>query len=455
VRRRIAGRRKAVIAGIVGLLGGALIALPVTRATAEAVEVDLNYVCTGGVAPSSGVNLKVTMTLQTALQVGQPLDIKWGIAYKDLSRFLSPGLFQPGAQVSATGVVGVGGLWSGELESVGSRAQELLPSGGSLALPELISGMVTTTASGVISITPRRLYVDFTPPPGEKVLNDDDPSVTYDSNWADFNDRPAQNHDIHEDVHATQVNGARVDFPFTGTGVDFISEQDARAGEVQFFVDGNPGIPAKADASKDENGDPVVVQNQGNHTLWGMRGLLYGPHTLSIIKTDDKWAMVDGFRVVTEEIAEPPVQFRSTCQPVPAPAAIRVVVGGTAGSPSPDPSGSNPGSGSPSPGTGSPSPSATTTTGTDDDDDDDNLTTVVVYGTPTPTVTITLSPAPSSPQVKVTPVGGAHTGEAPETVETVPSAALLGSGGAMLFVGVFSGLALLRRRAAHAGQPED
>lgn len=444
---RGARRRKAMIAGVAGLIGGALLALPMTSARAEAVEVDLNYSCTGGVAPPGGVNLKVTLTLQTALTVGQPLDVKWGIAYKDLTRFLSPGLFQPGARVSATGVVGIGGLWSGELESLGSNEQELLQNGGQLALPGLISGAVTTTAPGVISITPRRLYVDFTPPVAETIVNDDSPTVNYDPAWTDYNDRPAHFHDIHEDVHATEADGATLTFPFTGTGVDFISEQDTRAGQVQFSVDGQPGVPATADSSKEPDGDPVVVENQGNHTLWGMRGLAYGPHTLTVTKLDSKWAMVDGFKVVTDELADPPEQFRSTCQPVPTPAAVRVVVG--AGN-----VGTSPSTGASSDPSSSSTPNASVTpsssgSGTVDQDTVNPLTSVVVLGSPTPTATVTLTPTPTAAQVKVTPKGGAATGEAPEQ-ERASAALFVGSGGAMLFVGLFSGVALLRRRAAHA-----
>ncbi|MFF3664060.1 hypothetical protein [Microtetraspora malaysiensis] len=450
---------------VLGGLGCGLLSAP-GSAAAEAVEVDLDYVCTNGVARTP-VNLEVTLTLQTALAVGQPLDIRWGIKYKDQGRFLSPGLFQPGARVSATGAVGIGGPWSGELKSLGSQEQARLPDGDQLTLPELISGAVTTTAPGVIEIKPRRLLIDFTPPPSDATFNDDDPAVSYSAEWTDYNDRDVNFHDVGRDVHATEANYAEAYFKFTGTGVDFITEQDSRAGKVQFSIDGRPGIPATADASKHPDGSHAGVANQGNYTLWGMRGLPYGQHELKVAKLDDKWAMVDAFHVVTEELADPPKQFRATCEPVLKPSTIRVVVGsptqspgqspssGPSGEPSSSPSGGSSGPvTSPPPGGSTPTPTPSKSPGgsSSPTPSQSKLTSVVVIGSPTPTITTTITlPAstPTSPQVKVTPKGGAQTGEAPETPRS-PAALLIGSGGAMVFGGVFSGVVLRRRRAAHA-----
>ncbi|MEU8192625.1 hypothetical protein AB0C10_02435 [Microbispora amethystogenes] len=456
-----------------GLAGTAAIVIPSMSAQAETVQVDMNYHCTGGVAGAAGVDLKVTLTLQTALAVGQPLDVRWSLAYRNNTRFLSPGLFQPGARLTATGVVGVTDeLWTGELNSVGSKDQVLLQNGGPLELPDLVSGSVSTTEAGVFEVVPRRLLIDFTPPAAETVVNDDDPAMTYvGTDWTDYNDRPAQNKDIHEDVHASEVNGAEASFTFTGTGVDFITEQDYRAGQVRFTVDGKPGIPATADASKDTEGRPVVVANQGNYTLWGMRKLPYGEHTLVVKKTDAKWAMVDGFRVVTEALLDPPKQFRARCEPVKKPTAIRVNIGGgdTPTSPSPDsspstspdtsPSGSPSASPSGTPGGNSPSPSPSGTPSTTPSSSpsaaatQSYLTSVVVKGSPSPTATrtVTLTATPTVAQVAVTPQGGAQTGEAPERM-AASGPLLLGSGGALLTIGVLSGVALLRRRAAHAGE---
>ncbi|GIH69599.1 hypothetical protein [Sphaerimonospora thailandensis] len=467
-----AGRRGVLAAAVVSVIGGGLLALPLTSAQAEMAQVDLIYRCrdTPGQPNlpnplvSNPVDLKITLTVQTALSVGQPLDVKWNIAYENGTRFLSPGLFQPGARLSATGKVGVlGEKWQGELHSLGAKDQELLQAGGPLTLPELISGAVSTTDKGVFEIEPRDLLIDFTPPPSEKVVNDDDLSkISYDANWIDFNDRDPKFHDIHEDVHATEVGGAKATFQFTGTGVDFITEQDHRAGEVDFKIDGKPGIPATADASKDADGNPVVVVNQGNHTLWGMRGLPYGPHTLEVTNLENKWMMVDGFRAVTEQLLGPPKQFQATCKPVKKPTAIRVVIGGgnSTSGPSTSPSGPDgppaspdqspsgtPGEHSPGQSTPmrtpsfSPRPTVTVT-----------ATATAAAGaspSPTATTTVTMTATPTVAQVEVTPKGGAQTGEAPE--QTSSGGLLLGSGGLMLLVGVWGGVAMLRRRAAHSG----
>lgn len=467
---------------VVSVVGGGLLALPLTTAQAEMAQVDIVYRCrdTGGqpkvpnpVVPNP-VELKVTLTVQTALAVGQPLDVKWNVAYQNNTSFLSPGLFQPGARVSATGKVGVlGDPWRGELHSLGAKEQELLQEGGSLALPEAISGAVSTTDSGVFEIEPRDLLIDFTPPPSEEVVNDDAgaPVIEYHGEgWQDFNDRDPKFNDIHNDVHATEKRYSTATFRFTGTGVDFITEQDHRAGKMGFTLDGKPGIPATADASKNADGTPVVVVNQGNHTLWGMRGLPYGEHELVVENLEDKWMMVDGFRAVTEELLDPPKQFQVTCKPVKKPTAIRVVIGGGSGtepsgspgttpSSGPSASPSNPSASPSSSGPNSPSPTGTSPSpgASSPGPSDSPRPTVTVTNTataspsprPTTTTTVTMTATPTVAQVEVTPKGGAQTGEAPE--DSSSGGLLLGSGGLMLLAGAWSGVALLRRRAAHSG----
>ena len=72
--------------------------------------------------------------------------------------------------------------------------------------------------------------------------------------------------------------------------------------------------------------------------------------------------------------------------------------------------------------------------------------------TPKPTLTVTATvtptrPTPTAPQVIITPVGGAQTGEAPD--EKSSGVGLLGLGTVMVLGSVFGGVALKRRRAAH------
>ncbi|WP_328855573.1 hypothetical protein OHB01_15790 [Microbispora hainanensis] len=459
-----------------GLAGTAFVVGPSMTAQAETAQIDMDYRCTRGVAGSTPVNLKVTLALQTALKVREPLDVRWGLAYKDsLNTFLSPGLFPAGARVTATGVVGVlGEMWEGELNSIGSKDEGELDSGGALGLPELVSGSVGTTEPGVWEIEPRNLYIDFTPPASEEVVNDDEAGITYDANWQDSSDRLPYYGDYLRDVHWTKVKDARVDYKFTGTGIDFISEQSTHGGPVRFFVDGKAGIPATADSSKERNGAPVLVEHKGNHNLWSMRGLSYGQHTLTVYNGDDTEAYVDAFRVITEELRDPPQQFRAVCKPVKTPTAIRVVIGGgtgsspsasvepsespdTSASPSVSPTDENPGEESQSP---SPSPSATPSPSPSASPSPAAVqtqhyivTAVVTQGSPSPTATrtVTLTATPSVAQVAITPQGGAQTGEAPERV-SFSGMLLIGSGGALLLIGMLSGVAMLRRRAAHSGE---
>src|SRR5690606_7161110 len=76
------------------------------------------------------------------------------------------------------------------------------------------------------------------------------------------------------------------------------------------------------------------------------------------------------------------------------------------------------------------------------------LVTATVSPSPRPTQTVT-STVTASPQVRITPVGAAQTGEAPASGPS--PGALIAFGAALLTGGVLGGVALRRRRAAHAG----
>ncbi|MBX6169469.1 MAG: hypothetical protein IRY84_17795, partial [Thermobispora bispora] len=74
-----ARRRRGLAAAVASVVGGMLLATPATPAQAQTAEIDLTYRCRGGLVSSTPVQLKATLTVQTALTVGQPLDIRWDI----------------------------------------------------------------------------------------------------------------------------------------------------------------------------------------------------------------------------------------------------------------------------------------------------------------------------------------------------------------------------------------
>ncbi|MEV0967086.1 hypothetical protein [Microtetraspora glauca] len=462
-------------ASVLGLAGAAAIVVPSMSAGASTAELVVDYACTGGVAGTGSgvVNLRTKVTIPTTLNVGDPLNIGWDLNYKDVTRFGAPALLPNGGKIEVTGNVQLSGAWEGVLKPMGNVDQEApLVKGSPLKLPEGISDFAHTDRVGVVKVTPRKLFVDFRPPASEIMVNDDDPGITYSADWDDHNDQLSQNNDYHLDLHRTTKAGAWASYTFTGTGVEYVAQKDQRAGPVDIFIDGVAGTPPRIDPSKNDDGTQVNDANKGGQTLWRFRGLPYGQHTITVTNVEDgKWGQLDAFRVITRELVNPPKEYRAECNLVSAPVSVNVNIGegGTAptspggsqsadpsdsgnpsGSPSTSPSATASGSTTPTPGNSSSPP--TTGNGSTSTPTDSKLTSVVVLGSPTPTATTTITlPAttPTAAQVKVTPKGGAQTGEAPET-SRASAALLIGSGGAMVIGGVFSGIVLLRRRAAHA-----
>ncbi|MCG5217096.1 hypothetical protein [Streptosporangium sp. KLBMP 9127] len=436
------GLRRTIVASALGLAGGVVIALPAVPATADTVGVTLDYTC-GLASIGDKVKLRVTVTAPTTMTVGQPIDIKWDIKYRDQTGFIAPGELPAGGKLSADGALRISGPWKGRDLAQGTADQDALPVGTKLTLPSLVTGDIGATSPGEITIRPGQLKFGFTPPASEVMVNDDDlTKVVYGnppSLWTDYNDRDAKLNDYQSDVHGTEKAGATSVLTFTGTGVEFRTERDHRAGPLDFMIDEKSST---ANPSLDDDGTPlgVDVVNQGGHTLWRVDDLDYGQHVLTITNRENKWAIVDAFNVLTRELNKPPEGYETTCKPENNNVAFKITVG-AAPTPTPDP-------------TATPTP--TNTNGNQNGNSNSTSTatataTTTVTATPKPTTTTTVT-ATATPQVKVTPKGAAQTGEAPSSSSGM---ALIGTGSLMLAGGALGGVALRRRRAAHAGNRFD
>ena len=332
--------RNTVVASALCLVGGVAIALPTAPAGADTVGVALDYTCETAEIGET-VKLRVTVTAPTTMTVGQPIDVKWDIKYRDQTGFIAPDAFPAGGKLSADGALRISGPWKGRDLAQGAADQGALPVGAKLTLPSLVTGDIGATSPGEITIRPGQLKFGFTPPASEVMVNDDDLSkVAYTGGWTDYNDRDAAFNDYHSDVHATEVAGKKSEITFTGTGVEFRTERDHRAGPLSFMIDGQPAIPYTANPSLNDDGTPVNVVNQGGHTLWRVNNLAYGQHTLTVTNLENKWAIVDAFNVLTRELKNPPQDYRTVCRPEVNNVAFKITVGGAA-TPTPtwDPSG--------------------------------------------------------------------------------------------------------------------
>ncbi|KAB8188840.1 hypothetical protein FH608_042955 [Nonomuraea phyllanthi] len=457
--------RKALIAASVGSVAAlGMVALTDVPAAAALADLVVEYDCTASgpnsIVRNGPVRLTTNLTFATDLVVGDPLNFTWKLNYADSSRLQSPGYFPAGGQVHATGNVQLLSSWQGILQPKGSAdAEKELRPDSPLSLPETMNDPGLIDKPGTITITPKNIELDFTPPDGSAIVNDggdaDNPSgmgIVYSSGWLSLDDRPASEHHIHNDLHQTMQEDATAELTFIGTGVEYIGPHDKDAGPVDIYIDGKKR--ATVDPSRADNDVPVNDDLDGGHTLWTSAPLKYGQHTIKIENASPKRAWLDAFRVITNTSKIPTGYHGATCKPINSPASIVVTVRDKA-SPTVTPSETPPTDNPPTDESPDPDPSDSETDNPPNNDNDDlNLGHVVVR--PTATATQTVTPRSTGPtatkyyraQVPKTPSGGVDTGEAPE--ENQPHGLLTG-GMALVMGSAGGGLLLRRRRAAHAG----
>lgn len=470
--------RSALAVGSVGLVAGVCVVLPSTPASAAPADLVIDYDCYNvgnaySIAKYAPVRLRTRLTFATDLVVGGALDLKWSVAYKDASRFSSPGYFAKGAQMNVLGNAQITGAWQGVLQPTGAATiANNLRMDDQLALPAGIADPGMITRAGVIKIEPKDIVVDFAPPDGEATVNNgndgDNPrnhTITYNGAWTEFDDRLSSEHHVHNDYHETAQQSASAELKFIGTGVQYIGPHDREGGPVKVSLDG--AQRAEVDPSRDANDDPVNEVRNGGFTLWeSPQDLAYGEHIIKIENATSKKAWLDAFRVTTNTSKVPTDFHRASCRLVSTPVSVEVTVRDKPG-PSPTNTPTTSPTITPS-GTVSPTPTGTPTTtrpgnnngNNGNHNNTGNQTTadrlVMVQGnttaTATPTTKTSTGPTATTyvaAQVKKTPSGGVPSGEAPE-----PSAqpyALMAGGGVLLAGSAAGGLAMRRRRAAHAG----
>lgn len=357
--------------------------------------------------------------------------------------------------------MGVTGALNGTIESLGTKNQAALKQGGQLALPETLLGESGTFKEGEIKVTPGQLKIAFTPPKATVEVNDEadnavnHPVIKYgplNTTWAyvsDLDETPPDGEwadakrDRNFDVHYTSDATATASMEFVGTGVEYIAERYEKHGKALVEVFNGNDVTAKpvqfgeVDASKVSeaaNAEPAV-ERHAQQVLWKSKVLPYGKYTIRVTNKAEanQFTQVDGFNVITDTLANPPAYFDTVCDAPANPEIATVKVEKASASPSPSPTTTSP---TPTPSNTNTQPGGTTTT----------------TSTPKPTLTVTATvtptrPTPTTPQVIVTPVGGAQTGEAPD--EKSSGVGLLGLGTVMVLGSVFGGVALKRRRAAH------
>lgn len=446
-----AGLRRAVAASVLSVTAGGLASLtPAHADEAEFYSALVTYSCTGKLAADKK-EFVVGIAVPKSVLVKQQLNVAWTMPSN--SPFVSPGEYPKGGSIAVKGEANISTL-QGSLGAVGTKKWDSLTGSTELGFPALSGGQWAPDKKGSFVLTPSVLTLDFAP--SEEIINDGDGSIVYslkaeqvEDGWVHDSGRSVvdttdQAKDYNGDVHQTRKVDATAVITFKGTGINYITERHPEMGDVVVTLDGVDAANDKTetkDASLDLNGTKLASeQRRVQKDLWSSGVLPYGEYALTLknkaVETR-KFMLVDAFKVVTGQVTNDiESRYRTTCRPQ-GNIAFTVKV---EESPTPTPTPTTP---TPTPTTPRPTVTVTTTP-------PNGSSTTTSTPKPTLTVTATVTPTratPTTPQVAVTPSGGAQTGEAPEGPSS--GAGLIGVGAVMVFGSAWGGVALKRRRAAY------
>jgi len=134
------------------------------------------------------------------------------------------------------------------------------------------------------------LTVKTRPLPPAMLVNDDDPAIRYAGQWQALKRPERQYHQ--GDIHATMTAGDSVEFAFSGTGIELISEKFNDMGTMEVFIDGR----SCGTINLRQDDFPRLVQV----TVFSERGLPAGSHTIRLVNRTAAWATVDAFTVIKD-----------------------------------------------------------------------------------------------------------------------------------------------------------
>jgi hypothetical protein len=146
------------------------------------------------------------------------------------------------------------------------------------------------TADVELPVAPELL--DLSGTPGHLApLNDTDWRAVYTGSWGYQNGRPLG--DLNGDVHYTSTNGDSFSYPFTGTGIQVLSEISPDEGTADVYVDG----------VKVSTVSGYGPQRLAQQAIVSVTGLAKGKHLLKLVKTGGNYLVVDGVTVLPDVVA--------------------------------------------------------------------------------------------------------------------------------------------------------
>ncbi len=131
------------------------------------------------------------------------------------------------------------------------------------------------------------LTLETRPVPPAVLVNDDNPAIRYTGHWQAGVKRGY--HDYRDDVHYSNQPGDEVEYTFTGTGIELLSEKFGDQGSIDAFIDGKPR--GRVNLKVDDF--PRLAQVR----VFSAQGLPAGKHTIRIVNAGSDYIAIDAFSV--------------------------------------------------------------------------------------------------------------------------------------------------------------
>ncbi len=142
---------------------------------------------------------------------------------------------------------------------------------------------------GLYKIWEIPLLVKTSTLPLSVLVNDDDPRIVYHGDWRSIRHRGFSDYD--DDVHFTDSPNAFLDFTFTGTAIDTITEKDPSLGNCDIYLDGS--FQRNVDLCQED------FPRFSRVVVYSAHGLKSGRHTLRIVNRNRAGIVIDAFVVYT------------------------------------------------------------------------------------------------------------------------------------------------------------
>jgi hypothetical protein len=168
-------------------------------------------------------------------------------------------------------------------------------------------GAWTRNGGNEVAATSQPLGVTVTdtgtpaPPTGSgstitSTLDDTAAGIVYTGSWNQSTGRGLG--DYGDGVHYTEANGDSFSYTFQGTGISYVTEEDASQGNVDVYIDG--ALVSTVNTGRDA-GMPRLTQQ----TVFTTNDLTNGSHTLKVVKGSGGFMLLDRLDVLQRGLIDP------------------------------------------------------------------------------------------------------------------------------------------------------